>query len=44
VNWVVALLILGLLMAGLYVSVIFWTVADTVQKSDLIRRLRRLKI
>ncbi len=30
------LLILGLLMAGLYAVVIFWPVADTVQRSDLI--------
>ena len=31
-----ALLILGSLTAGLYAVVIFWPVADTVQKSDLI--------
>ena len=31
-----ALLILGALTAGLYAVVIFWTVADTEQKSDLI--------
>jgi len=31
-----ALLISGALTAGLYTVVIFWTVADTVQQSDLI--------
>ena len=37
-----ALLILGSLTAGLYVSVIFLPVADVAQRSDLIHRLRRL--
>ena len=36
------LLILGLLRAGLYAIVIFWSVADAEKRSDLIHRLRRL--
>ena len=35
-NWVVALLILGALTAGLYAAVTFWPVADVEQKADLI--------